>query len=187
MNEIKLPPRPEPDGFITIRIIGRDVEVNAYRDSTMGDYATQAVEADRAARGESVAWLDEFGNAFPLAANKSPTWMDSYKRNWKPLYTSPQPAQQECYHDDTERLGAIWTRCNQCGKKWADDEAQPAQQGDAVAWADEIIDDLHALYDSEMITENDSGDELIRLDAAVAAVDEAKARHIAAHGIKETP
>ena len=49
MNEIKLPQRPAPDGFITIRIIGRDVEVNAYRDSTMGDYATQAVEADRAA------------------------------------------------------------------------------------------------------------------------------------------
>jgi len=60
--------------------------------------------------------------------------------------------------------------------------AQPAErQGEAVAWADEIIDDLHALYNSEMITENDSGDELIRLDAAVAAVDEAKARHIAAH------
>ena len=35
----------------------------------------------------------------------------------------PAPAQQpECYHDETERLGIIWTRCTQCGKMWADDE-----------------------------------------------------------------
>ena len=31
-------------------------------------------------------------------------------------------AREFCHHDDTERLGAIWTRCNQCGKQWADDE-----------------------------------------------------------------
>lgn len=34
-----LPERPEPDGFITIRLIGREVEVNAYRDSTMEEFA----------------------------------------------------------------------------------------------------------------------------------------------------
>lgn len=34
-------------------------------------------------------------------------------------------AQPACTHDETERLGAIWTHCTQCGKKWADDE-QPA-------------------------------------------------------------
>lgn len=33
-----MPPLPEPDGFLTIKIIGRDVEVNAYRDSTMRAY-----------------------------------------------------------------------------------------------------------------------------------------------------
>lgn len=40
-----------------------------------------------------------------------------------------QPEQPACLHDETERLGAIWTRCTQCGKKWADDEpiAQPVQ------------------------------------------------------------
>jgi len=48
-----------------------------------------------------------------------------------------------------------------------------------VAWADEIIEHLHALYDSEMIKEIDSGDELIRLDAAIACVEEAEARHTA--------
>lgn len=32
---------------------------------------------------------------------------------------------EACHHDDTQRLGAIWTRCNQCGKKWADGEGKP--------------------------------------------------------------
>jgi len=45
---------------------------------------------------EPVAWMDDFGNAFPLAANKGAgSWLDEHKRNWKPLYThpaAPQPA-----------------------------------------------------------------------------------------------
>lgn len=49
-DDIKLPEMPEPDGYLTIRIIGRDVEVNAYRDSTLLDYARAAVEADRQQR-----------------------------------------------------------------------------------------------------------------------------------------
>ena len=53
--------------------------------------------------------------------------------------------------------------------------AQPEQE--PVAWANEIIDDLHALHDSEMIREIDSGDALIRLDAAIAAVEEAEQRY----------
>lgn len=62
----------------------------------------------------------------------------------------------------------------------------PAQQAqrEPLAWADEIIYDLNALFDSEMITENDSGDALIRLDAAICAVEEAEERHttpLAAH------
>jgi len=28
----------------------------------------------------------------------------------------------ECEHEDTYRGGAIWTICNLCGTKWADDE-----------------------------------------------------------------
>ena len=27
-----------------------------------------------------------------------------------------------CSHEETERLGFIWTRCRMCGKQWADDE-----------------------------------------------------------------
>ena len=44
-DDIKLPEPPEPDDYITIKIIGRDVEVNAYRDSTLRDYARAAVAA----------------------------------------------------------------------------------------------------------------------------------------------
>ena len=38
------------------------------------------------------------------------------------------PVQLACLHDETERLGAIWTRCTQCDKKWADDEPSPIAQ-----------------------------------------------------------
>jgi len=48
----------------------------------------------------------------------------------------------------------------------------PAKQ-EPVSWVDEIIEDLHACYNTEMIKENDSGDALIRLDAAIACVEEA--------------
>jgi hypothetical protein len=54
-----------------------------------------------------------------------------------------------------------------------------------VAWADEIIYDLNALFDSEMITENDSGDALIRLDAAICAVEEAEQRHTTTPAVRE--
>ena len=57
------------------------------------------------------------------------------------------------------------------------EEALKQEYGEPAAWAEEIIDDFHALYNSEMIKENDSGDELIRLDAAVCAVEEAAQRH----------
>ena len=51
------------------------------------------------------------------------------------------------------------------------------EQGEPVAWAEEIIDDFYALYNSEMIKENNSGDELIRLDAAICVVEEAAQKH----------
>lgn len=55
--------------------------------------------------------------------------------------------------------------------------AEPEQE--PVAWAEEIIEDLHALYDTEMIRENDSGDALIRLDDAIACVEDAKQHYTA--------
>jgi len=53
--------------------------------------------------------------------------------------------------------------------------AEPEQE--TVAWAEEIISDLNALHDSDLIREIDSGDALIRLESAIAAVEEAAERH----------
>ena len=40
-----------------------------------------------------VAWLDDFGNAFPLSANKGAgSWIDAHKRSWRPLYAAPVAA-----------------------------------------------------------------------------------------------
>jgi len=65
--------------------------------------------------------------------------------------------------------------CKHC-KQYTIEESLPAQSApvqEPVSWADEIIEDLHACYNTEMIKENDSGDALIRLDAAIACVEEA--------------
>lgn len=43
-----------------------------------------------------VAWMDEFGNVFPLAAyqpsGKAMHWDEAHKRKWKPLYAAPAGA-----------------------------------------------------------------------------------------------
>lgn len=40
---------------------------------------------------EPVAWMDDFGNTFPIGANKgSGHWLDDHKRTWVPLYATPQ-------------------------------------------------------------------------------------------------
>lgn len=48
----------------------------------------------------------------------------------------------------------------------------PADAQPAPSIKDAIIDDLQSLFDSEGITEHDSGDALIRLSAAIAAVED---------------
>ena len=52
-----------------------------------------------------------------------------------------------------------------------------AEQAQPVAWAEQIVEHLTALHDTEMIQEIDSGDDLIRLDDATAVVDEARDRY----------
>ena len=49
--------------------------------------------------------------------------------------------------------------------------AEPQQE--PVAWADEVIDELQSLYDTDGIEEQGTGDALIRLSDAVAAVEAA--------------
>ena len=43
--------------------------------------------------------------------------------------------QNTCIHDDVKRGGSIWTICNQCDRKWADDEGgfQPYTDPPAIA------------------------------------------------------
>lgn len=75
--------------------------------------------------------------------------------------------------DDAKAIETLRARFAQSEAMQSQPEPQP------VAWAEEIIDDLHACYNTEMIKEMDSGDELIRLDMAIAAVEEAAERQTA--------
>ena len=61
--------------------------------------ASEAIE--QPAQQEPVAWIDEYGNAFPLAAKQ----YSVVGKHWKPLYTSP-PAQRKPLMD--EKIDAIW-------------------------------------------------------------------------------
>ena len=64
-----------------------------------------------------------------------------------------------------------WEGCEEVHPECRKPEQEP------VAWAEEIISDLNALHDSDLIREIDSGDALIRLESAIAAVEEAAERH----------
>ena len=64
----------------------------------------RASNAQQAEAQEPCAWLDDFGNAFPLGANKGAgSWMDAHKRNWRPLFTRPQPAQLQALSEEEVR------------------------------------------------------------------------------------
>ena len=55
----------------------------------------------------------------------------------------------------------------------------PKHEKEPVTWADAIIDDLQGLFDTDGITEQDSGDALIRLSDAIAAVEDERKRYTA--------
>jgi hypothetical protein len=77
-------------------------------------------------------------------------------------------ALEKCMYPQLKQLNAITALRTAIGT---------AEKQEPVAWAEEIIEDLHTLFSTEMIKEIDSGDALIRLDAAVCAVEEAEQRH----------
>ena len=80
--------------------------------------AQAALAAPAAAQQEPVAWIDEFGNAFPLAAYRvdgKPSWTDAHKRNWKPLYTHPAAAQNISAWLHTGELGKCWATIGPSG------------------------------------------------------------------------
>lgn len=57
------PTKPEPDGYLTLMLAGREVEVNAFRDSTMEAYA------------------EEYAQFAVLEALSTP--------RWQPMHTAP--------------------------------------------------------------------------------------------------
>lgn len=74
------------------------------RDALRAELAALKAQA-----AQPVAWMDDFGNAFPLAANKGAgSWLDDHKRTWKPLYTAPQAAQPN------------WDALRHAANEWAD-------------------------------------------------------------------
>jgi hypothetical protein len=64
---------------------------NAEEDGNCEYGATDALRSALAQQErEPVAWMDDFGNAFPLGAVKGAgSWRDDHQRNWTPLYTHP--------------------------------------------------------------------------------------------------
>ena len=51
------------------------------------------------------------------------------------------PEAHECLHEETERLGVIWTRCQQCGRKWTDQDGPPKHRHAGVA---SVIEEIRA-------------------------------------------
>lgn len=77
-----------------------------------------------------VAWIDDFGNVFPLGANKgAASWMDDHKRNWKPLFLAAPPAQPVVTkHVVNADYRALWLeQVSMTQKLCAQLTAQPAQ------------------------------------------------------------
>jgi len=74
---------------------------------------------------ESKAYKDNCLEIEPLCKVSDALAAIAATQSAAPIAPSPEPV---CLHDDTQRLGAIWTHCLQCEKKWADDDAAPPAQ-----------------------------------------------------------
>jgi len=53
---------------------------------------TQEIPESEVYKQEPVAWMDEFGNVFPLGAQRGPKYLNE---PMKPLYTTPPAAQRQ--------------------------------------------------------------------------------------------
>lgn len=79
-----------------------------------------------------------------------------------------------CTHEDTHRGGAIWTICDGCGMKWADDEGGfvPHQDAPAVAaaraaLASAPVADKPAFYINPEVIDHETGDLAAHVDRAI--------------------
>lgn len=132
-TEIKLPPLPELGEYITIweRILEWDNEPKAGTralalsdkvddeiTATLQAYATAAIKAYRAQRGEPVAWIvfaEVAGEMIPqhpsrptLESAESDARMYAVKTEVRPLYTAPQPERKPMMDEKKEELAGAW-------------------------------------------------------------------------------
>ena len=97
-----------------------------------------------------------------------------------PADAQPAPSFADAYQGAMEEV-AIWKKraleAGDLNRKFVAEINGPAYMGEPAqpapsALAEAIIADMQAQHDSELITENDSGEALIRLDGAIAAVED---------------
>jgi hypothetical protein len=109
-------------------------------------------------------------------------WILDYDADKHSGYAAPTPERAQPVGPRTTLNydGTFDTTCAHCGgngcfaclKSAAPTPERAPREAQPVAWKDEIIEYLQSSFDSEGITENDSGEELIRLSSAIAAVEE---------------
>ena len=108
-----------------------------------------------------------------------------YEPTWRAVEArvtgaQPAPSFADAYQGAMEDV-AIWKKraleAEDLNRKFVAEINGPAYMGEPAqpapsALAEAIIADMQAQHDSELITENDSGEALIRLDGAIAAVED---------------
>ncbi len=87
---------------------------------------------------EPVAWMDDFGNVFPLGAIKGAgSWRDEHQRNWKPLFAHPPAAPDfaDAYQGARDDL-LIWKRraleAEELARKFSESINGPVFMGEPV-------------------------------------------------------
>jgi len=70
-HDYEKPEMPEPDGSMTIMMIGREVEIDTYRASTMVEYRDACVEAATAPLLARIAELERFKDAYDAWQEKT--------------------------------------------------------------------------------------------------------------------
>lgn len=147
----------------TVLRIARDIKLfevgymTAREEVVTPDYRRLVHELDVALNGENaakqaslcdlVAQVKSSPISYALVSftpEKLAKLRDASRGEWRRV-----TQQAECPHDDTVRQGAIWTKCKQCGKRWADDEVPPAD--DTVTLTGQQLSDYRARAVAETV------------------------------------
>lgn len=82
--------------------------------------------------------LAKLGEGIPVRSN-GPDIIAALRKENKALRDAlkgllDRDMRNTCQHEDTNRGGAIWEICSQCGAKWADDEGGIPEWKDPPEW-----------------------------------------------------